>query len=185
MKCVKTIIVASLFLTSCSRSTSYEDALAMNKDDFKNAKTLEDATFMVELKSRNFLTIKILEIASDSAYSSVVVSFAKTILPEHNTLDEQINDLAKKKDISLPDESSAEHQLLLSELTSSSRQDFDYIFSRIISKINTENNSSFTSKATEAWDPDVRAFAARNLDLSRAHARLLSNMQGQLMQTTE
>jgi putative membrane protein len=185
MKFVMGLIAASLLLNGCNRSVSYEEALSENAEDFKDVNMLEDATFMVELKSRNMLTIKILTIASDSAYSSVVVGFAKTTLPEHKRLEEEIQDLAKKRDVSLPDELSPEHQILLSQLTSSRRQDFDNDFNRIISKINNDNNKLFTSKATQASDPDVRAFAARKLDLFRTHARLLSQMQSQLLNTSE
>ena len=185
MKLVTGIIVAGLLLNGCNRSVSYEEALSENADDFEDVNMLKDATFIVELKSRNMLAIKILTIASDSAYSAVVASFAKTTLPEYKKLEEEIQNLAKKEDVVLPDELSAEHQILLSQLTSSRRQDFDNNFSRIITKINTDNNSLFTSNATQASDPDVRAFAARKLDLFRAHAKLVSEMQSQLLNTTE
>lgn len=185
MKFVVGLAIACLLLSSCDRSVSYEEALARNKDEFKDARKIEDAGFVVELKSWNMLTIKILAIASDSAYSAVVVSFAKTIMPSHKKLDDEIVDFAKKKDITLPDEVSPEHQILLSQLTSSRRQDFDNTFSRIITRINEENNMLFTTNATQASDPDVRAFAARNLDLFRTHAQLLSTMQSQLLNTSE
>jgi putative membrane protein len=185
MKRVLGLVIVCLLLSSCNGSVSYEEALAQNRREFKDAKKLDDAGFVVELKSWNMLTIKILTIAADSAYSSVVVSFSKTTLPAHKKLDEEILDFAKKKDITLPDELSPEHQILLSQLTSSRRKDFDKTFSRIVTHINDENNSLFTSNATQASDPDVRAFAARNLGLFRAHAQLVSAMQSQLLNTSD
>lgn len=185
MKLVVGLVIACFLLSSCNGSVSYEEALAQNRREFKDARKLDDAGFVVELKSWNMLTIKILAIAADSAYSSVVVSFAKTTLPVHKKLDEQIFGFANKKDITLPDKLSPEHQILLAQLTSSRRKDFDMTFSRIVSHINEENNSLFTSNATRASDPDVRAFAARNLDLFRAHAKLISAMQSQLLNTSD
>ena len=146
---------------------------------------IEDATFLVESKSRSMLAIELLTLATASGYSSAVVSFAKQTLPEHQKLNEEIEDLSDEKNITLPDALSDGHQKLLSELTSVSRQDFDRTFSGIMSRINDENNSIFTTKATRASDPDIRAFAARKLDLLRAHSKLLSEMQSQLLDTSD
>lgn len=186
MKLLIGLAIACLLVNAgCSSSVSYEEALTKNKDRFEDPSALEDAKFLVESKSRNMFTIQVLKLASESGYSSVVVNFAKQTLPEHEKLDEEIVDLAKDIDVTLPDELSKEHQTLLSELTSVPKENFDNTFSRIIGSVNEENNSFFTTKATRASDPDVRAFAARKLDLLREHSQLLSTMQSQLLNTTD
>jgi putative membrane protein len=186
MKLLMNLLIAGLLLNmGCNTRVTYEEALNENQDRFEDARQLEDAKFLVESKSRNLLAIKVLSLASDSGYSSVVVRFAKQSLPEHQQLDEELEELSKKKEIELPDELSAQHQMLLSELTSSARSNFDNTFSKIIGNINDQNYAMFTGNATEASDEDIRAFAARKLDLLRNHSRLLSTMQEQLLNTSE
>lgn len=186
MKLLPTLILAiSLITISCNRSISYEDALTKNQNQFDNAEQLADARFLVESKSRNMLAVKILTLAADSAYSSVVVSFAKQSLPEHQKLEEEIQELSRKKDITLAEDLSPEHQIMLTELTSSSRKNFDNIFSKIITQVNEKNSSSFTVQATQASDPDIRAFAARKLDILRANSQSVESMQSQLLDTSE
>ena len=186
MKPLMLLMIAGLFITiGCNKSVSYEEAFTKNENQFDDRAKLEDAKFLVDVNSRNLLVIQLLTSASDSGYSSVVVNFAKENLAAHQQLDEEIGDLAKKKDISLADELSPEHQLMLNQLSAARRQDFDNVFSRIISRINEENNSLFTTKATQASDADVRAFAARKLDLLRAHSQSIAAMQSQLLDTSQ
>lgn len=182
---IRLLTICLIAMVGCDQRISYEEALSENKERFKEPGRLEDALFFVRTKSRSTLAGQVLTLTSDSGYSSVAVGFAKATLSEHQKLDEEIAVLAKKKKILLPDELSPEDQILLSQLTSSSRQEFDNTFNSIITRINEDNNSLFTAKATQASDPDIRAFAARKLDLLRVHSQQLSTMQNQLLNTTK
>lgn len=177
------ILVTAGLLTSCSGDVSYKEALEENREEIEDPKTLEDANFLVESKSLNILATKLSALASDSGYSSALVSFARSHSEEHKEMEEDLKDLANEKDITLPSEMSEEHKALFYQLSSATRQEFDRNFIEIIKKINEENKSLYTRNATGANDPDIRAFAARKLDPLKANLESISKIEEQLLQT--
>ena len=178
------IIAISFCVSACNNNVSYEEALNKNREHFEDAKEFADAEFLMKTKSANLLAIKALDLASDTAYSAAIMNFAKSNLEDLKKLDEEIAEVARKKDITLADELSPEHSTLLKQLSSAERTEFDASFIRIVGNINEANTATFTTKATDAYDPDIRAFAARKLDLLRAHSESVSSIRQELLNTS-
>lgn len=173
-----------MIAVSCNRNVSYDEAMAANRKSFDSEGELSDANFIVEIYSLNMLALRMSALAADTGYSSAVVSFAKKINAEHEQLQQDIKDIARKKKINLPDVLSSTHNEHAIHLSSSNRQYFDSEFVKLIRMVNDEYLSKFTNKATQASHPDVRAFAARKLDVLRSHAQSITAIEKQLLNTT-
>jgi hypothetical protein len=55
----------------------------------------------------------------------------------------------------------------------------------IIQTINDSYLTAFTNKATQGADPDIRAFAARKLDVLKNHAHHIKLLEQQLLHTSQ
>lgn len=172
-----------MIAVSCSQELSYTEALEKNRERFDDPQMVEDARFLVDAKSANMLEIRLTQMAADSGYASAVVDLARQNLNDHQELSEDLEDLARKKRVKLPTMMSNEHQSLVHKVASSDREDFDENFMDALQKVNKSLYEDFMDKATEANDADIRAFAARKLDVVRAHSDRIDNVQSKLLST--
>jgi putative membrane protein len=175
--------VCLTIISGCSSSLSYQQALNKNERKINGIDALQDAQFLVEAKSFNILEKSMSELAAEKGYSAELVKYAKRTLENHEDMEKQLNKLARKEKVILPAEMKAEHAQKLDDLKSSNRADFDTKFVEILEEINEDNTFLYEEKASAAHDADVRAFAARKLDVFRAHAKELDGVNDQLMQT--
>jgi putative membrane protein len=173
----------AMMATSCSSSLTYQQAMNKNENRFQNSRDLDDATFLVDAASYNALEKELNRVAIDKGYSSGVVDFARKNLKEHRELEKDLKKLAKKKKVRIPSGMKSEHRTVLEEVDETSRADFDSRFVDVLERVNEDNTDLFEDKASEAYDADIRAFAARKLDLFRSHAKEIEVVDDQLMHT--
>jgi putative membrane protein len=155
-------------LLSCANETSYQDALQGNDNRIEDAKRLDDARFLVEEKSLNILQHQLMDLASSSGYSAAVVNFGKAHVTFLNDMGKDIDRIAKDESFELPTEMSIDHQATFSQIEKSTRAQLDQLLISALKKINTNQKKTYILKASEASDPDVRAFAARKIGSIRS-----------------
>lgn len=176
-------VIGLLFMVQCSPNLGYQEAMNKNEANITDSKALEDAKFLVEAKSYNILAGRLAEIAIKNGYAASIVKMANETSGDHKNMTEDINSLAKSKKIKVPSSMNEDHRKILDEAEQTSREDFDKNYIRLLRRVNTDNTSIYMSKATEAHDADVRAFAARKLDMLRAHATKIDDVEKELLNT--
>jgi len=178
------VIVAMIFvMVGCSNSLTYQEAMNKNEHKINDAARLNDARFLVASRSFNLLEMKSAELATTAGYASAVVDLARKFLDDHRNMDEDLATLARKEKISLPSSMSDEHQSTYYQISKSDREDFDAAYIKTIQRINEENKEQYMRMATDAQDADIRAFAARKLDMINDHASKLEQVNQKLMNT--
>jgi predicted outer membrane protein len=177
------VLLSALFMAACSSSLSYNDALQRNVNRVEDTEKLDDARFLVDAASYNILATRMAEEAIKAGYSASLVTLAKQNLEQHEEMGKELKKLARKEDIVLPADMSDEHKRLLSELTSSDRREFDRTYIRILGQISDDDSQKFSRMATEAQSEEVRAFAARKLDLFESHKTQLETVDAELLRT--
>lgn len=177
------LIVMSALMAACSQSLTYNEALRKNQNKIEDPERLEDARFLVDAKSYNILETKLAEAAITSGYSASVVALGKQNHEEHLEMDKELDQLARKEKIILPAMMDDRHQALFFEVSKSDRKDFDKNFIRILKMVNEENSSKYMRMATDAKDEDVRAFAARKLDMFKSHQIAHETVDQELLKT--
>lgn len=168
---------------SCSTSLSYNEALQKNISRIDDSEKLDDARFLVDAASYNMLVMQMAEEAIKSGYSASVVSLAKENLEEHEEMGRELRKLARREDIVLPGQMNPSHDQLLAELRSADRREFDRTYIRILRDVSQEDRGKFSEMATAAESEDIRAFAARKLDLFESHQNDLQTVDAELLRT--
>lgn len=176
------LVVAFLFVT-CSSNLSYNEAMQKNVRNIEDTEKLEDARFLLEAASYNILATRMAEAAIESGYSASVVSMAKENLEEHEEMGDELRRLARKEDVALPAEMNSEHERILAELTSTDRREFDRTYIQLLREVSQQDSQKFATMATEANSEDVRAFAARKLDLFKSHQEHIQTVDSELLKT--
>lgn len=179
---IATMIIA--MMAACSSSLSYEQASKKNRKNIDNFDRLADSQFLVEAQSFSLLEKDINALAKEKGYSSEVVRFADSNLKLNQKKQKELTRLARKEKMKIPGELKAEHRRWVSDLTSVARADFDKKFIEILTNINKESTKLYEDKSTTAYDPDVRAFAARYLGEFRNHLNDLSKVDEHLLRTS-
>lgn len=136
---------------------------------------------MVKAKSLTQLQIGLLQLSQEKGYSSVTVNLGKDNVDLFRTLESDIKDIAEKEDIRLADKMDPSHLKLFEELSGADKPSFDQKFVFSLKNINQQEIKLFEDKATTAFDPDVRAFAARTLGQLRTHADNLDKVEKELI----
>jgi putative membrane protein len=176
-------LLAVCLLGACSQDLSYQEAMNKNQRKIEDPEKLVDAKFLVETKSDNLLQVKLTDLAAKSGYASSIVDLAKKQMDHLKDMTEDIDNLARKEKISVPDMMDDADQGKFYEVSKSDREDFDKAFVQTLKQINDDNIQRFLAMATEARDADVRAFAARHLDVFRTHSQSLEEVERTLLNT--
>lgn len=176
-------LVSVALMSSCSSSLSYNEAIQKNTSKVEDPERLDDARFLVDAASYNILATRMAEAAINSGYSASLVSLAKENLEEHEEMGNELKKLARKEDMFLPEEMHSDHERLLAELTSSDRREFDRTYIRILTEVSDQDSQKFSQMATDAESEEIRAFAARKLDLFKSHKDQLQTVDAELLRT--
>jgi putative membrane protein len=176
-------LLTALIVSSCSSSLSYNEAIQKNVSRIEDPERHDDAKFLVDAASYNMLATRMAEAAIKSGYSASLVSLARENFKQHEEMGKEIKKLARKEHIVLPAEMSDEHQRKLAELTSVDRREFDRTYVRLLGDISNDDSEKFSRMATEAKSDEIRAFAARELDIFESHKTQLETVDAELLKT--
>jgi putative membrane protein len=142
-----------------------------------------DSNFLVDAKSFSLLETKLAELATTTGYASKIVELARRDVDAHKDFAEDISKLASREKIVLPDNMGDQHQSMYYELVKADREEFDKLYLQMLDKVNEDMSQQFERMATGATDGDVRAFAARKLDMLRNQEKTINDVEDELLNT--
>jgi putative membrane protein len=177
------IFALTFMAASCSQNLTYHEAMSKNQRKINDPNKLVDANFLVDAKSFSILETKLAELASTTGYASKIVELARKDLDAHKKFTEDLSRVASREKVVLPDNMNDEHQSLYYELVKADREDFDKSYLQLLAKVNQNTSQEFAKMATDAKDEDVRAFAARKLDLLRNQEKSIDDVEDALLNT--
>jgi putative membrane protein len=183
--CKATVIAltAICLASSCSQNLTYHEAMSKNQRKIDDPNRLADANFLVDAKSFNILETKLAELATTTGYASKIVELARKDMDAHKNFSEDLDKLASREHVVLPDNMNDQHQNMYYELVKTDREDFDKSYLTLLARVNNDVTQQFQKMATDAADGDVRAFAAKKLDLLRNQEKLIDNVEDALLNT--
>lgn len=179
-----TIAIAAV-LSCCSNTTTYDEAIEKNRNNFEDPQQLGDAIFLVEMKSVNLLHLELLQIAAQSGYASELVNLGKEEIGSFKTIAQDLTEVARGEEVRLPTKMSGDHETRLAGIREAPRQDIDRAIITELRKLNEAALGQLTLMATEGSDPDVRAFAARKIGTLRVHLARVIDVEDGLLTTVK
>ncbi|WP_375434685.1 DUF4142 domain-containing protein [uncultured Hymenobacter sp.] len=170
-------LLALPLLTACSGGESNKDPVAEAK--FQNEKRIgneaitekqeRDAEFMVTAASSSMLDLELSQIAQRKATSPDVKYVAQTVAGEHGPMQTDLKTVADRKNIVLPTNLGQDQADRVGELSALNGPAFDRKYLDLLEDSHKRSIDEFNDMSDEAYDGDIRAFAAKYLPILKRH----------------
>ena len=155
-------------------------AAAQQGDNAKPAQTAEaksgkagsaDTMFITTAAQDGQAEVELGKLAQQNAQNAQVKTFAERMQADHGKANGELQGLAAKKGVTLP-KGLGPHEAMRTKLEKMKGAQFDQAYMRGMVDDHTKAVKEFESASTGATDPDVKAFAAKNLPTLREHLRM-------------
>ncbi len=156
--------------TSMSNSgTTMNDTANANNTTGTVAVDKSTSEFMTKVADVNMAEVKMGQMAQDKGTSQRVKDFGAMMVKDHTAAGDELKSLAARKNVTLPQTVSNDHQKKADDLNKKSGADFDkaYIDAMVDGHQSTVNDFEKASKNTK--DADVKAWVDKMLPALRMH----------------
>jgi putative membrane protein len=136
-----------------------------------------DQKFLMEAAVGGMMEVKAAQLAQEKAQSEEVKNFAKQLEQDHSKANEQLKQLAAKKNVQLPTEISGKHQEHLSKLQNTAEGNFDRTFVKMQTQHHQKDIKAFEKQTDRSMDSDVKEFASSTLPTLRQHLQTVQGLQ--------
>jgi len=135
----------------------------------------DDKDFIIKASQANMAEIEAGNIASEKASTDSVKTYARMMVSDHTTAQNELESIAKARNVTLPTSTDAEHKALAAKLTNmSSGTQFDKAYMESQLKDHRKAVALFQQEA-QSGTGDVKAYAAKYLPKLRMHLQMAQN----------
>ncbi|WP_400192601.1 DUF4142 domain-containing protein [Hymenobacter sp. B81] len=139
-----------------------------------------DAEFMVNAAGTGLLTLELSKLAQQKAAAAPLRTFALELQRSHTGLHAALRTLAQQKSLTLPDGLGREQQRAYQDLVGLTGARFDEQFLQLVATGHDEAADDFQDMAEDAYDGDIRAFAAKYAPILEQHHNQAEQLRDQL-----
>ncbi len=128
-----------------------------------------DAVFVKQAAEGGLAEVELGKVAAQKGSSDDVKKFGQRMVDDHSKANEQLQQVASSKKISLPTGLSAKDKATLSRLDKLSGAAFDRAYMNTMVRDHTKDVSEFRKEASRGSDPEVKKFAQDTLPTLESH----------------
>ena len=128
-----------------------------------------DQVFAMMAAKGGLTEVQLSKLAADNASSPEVRQVAQRLVQDHTKANQELLTIAKQKDISVPKELDDTHEDVVKLFSRLEGAQFDREFLRYQVMHHEKDVAAFNLQAKEGQDPDLKAFAAKQLPVLKEH----------------
>jgi putative membrane protein len=140
----------------------------------------EDARFVNKAAADGLAEIDIARIAQQRAASDAVRQYAARLAQDHSTANEELRAIVQRKGHAMPHDVDHAHAGLRDRLMNLGGQEFDRMYMNEMVRDHQQAVSEFERHARTGTDPDIKAFAAKNVPVLQEHLRAAQDITTRL-----
>lgn len=169
--------LALLCLAGCAQTQKAADTtVAAARAQVNPTLSTSDATFMTNAARGGVAEVEMGRLAERNGRSAAVKRFGRQMVTDHGSANQELQALARRKDITPPDSMGAEHQQVYDRLAGLRGSAFDRAYGQAMVQDHEEDLRAYQTQAREGTDPDVKAFAARTVPVLQEHQRMAQRL---------
>jgi putative membrane protein len=174
-KILSGIVFASIFfLASCEtkRNDSVENADSINKEKMKDSVLVmdkDDEEFMLKAANGGMMEVRAGKWAHERAMSEDVKMLGHHMMEDHQKANDQLKELAMKKNVTLPDSVDNDTKEKIKKLSEKKGKEFDKEYTSMMVSDHKDNIKLFEDASNNAKDPDLKNWAAATLPTLKMH----------------
>lgn len=146
--------------------------LAMAADTSVSA---AEKQFMLDSAQAGMTEVKLGNVAETQSSKSDIKEFAKLMVQDHTKANNALKEVAKKKNVALPESLDAAHQAIVDELSRKKGTNFDSDYVRTMVRDHKKVRDSLSANRNTA-DSDLRQWVADTLPTVRHHYKMASDL---------
>ena len=135
-----------------------------------------DATFVKKAADGGMAEVALAKLAQEKASNADVKSFAATLEKDHTAANDELKEVASKKNITLPASPSKNHQALHDKLAKLSGAEFDKAYVSAMLEDHQKDVREFARVSSASGDADVKAFATKTLPTLKDHLKQVQDL---------
>jgi putative membrane protein len=132
-----------------------------------------DRTFVHKAAIAGLFEVEAAKVAKDKATSPDLKAFAERMVTDHTQANDELDQIAKKKNLDLPTELDAEHQRKLDALSKLSGHAFDKAYKEQQSKGHDQVLALMRNEAKNGKDDDLKSFAQKYESVIAEHDQMV------------
>jgi putative membrane protein len=136
----------------------------------------EDMQFMKDAAQSGMAEVKMGELASSNAESQPVKDLAQKLVADHGKVNEELKQLATRKNVMLPDAVTEQQKTMLQHLSSLKGTEFDSAFKQHAVENHQKSVDKFKTTSEKTKDMHLKTFAARTLPILKLHLALAKQL---------
>lgn len=140
----------------------------------------KDAQFMEKAAMGGVAEVRLGQIALQNAANEEVKRFAHDLVNDHTVADQQLRNIAEKKNVDLPAQPGEEHRRTAERLAALKGPEFDRQYLSEMVKDHQETIDRYREQTVQGQDAEVRAFADRNLPVLQQHLDRAKALHGKM-----
>ena len=138
----------------------------------------QDHKFVMEAAMGGLMEVELGRVAAQKGASDAVKQFGQRMVDDHSTVNTELMTLATSKGMTLPTELDAKHRAQVTKLSAMSGAEFDRAYGKMMLSDHNKDVKEFEKQSMKATDPDLKAFAAKNLPTLREHLQMAKTLPG-------
>ena len=135
-----------------------------------------DAAFVKKAADGGMAEVALAKLAQEKASSSDVKSYAAKLEKDHTQANDELKEVAGKKNITLPTAPSAKHQAMHDKLAKLSGAEFDKAYVAAMLEDHQKDVREFARVSSGSGDADVKAFATKTLPTLKDHLQQVQDL---------
>ena len=157
---------------------SAEDSLMMDVRIKAGSLNKKDIKFLVEASSSSRMEIELGQMAQQKGMSQDVKNFGAMMVRDHTLASQELKTIVSNKGASLPDTLLPKHRALMDRLNGLEGAAFDKAYMSVMRDAHENDVDEFEDETKDAIDPDVKAFATKQLPILKGHHNHAKDSKG-------
>lgn len=175
--------------TGCNSKDSVDNAKDVNEAKVESAsattdlgsaekKGMEyDAEFMAKAASGGLLEVKMGQEVIKRAVTPQAKEFAQKMVSDHQKSNAELKALAAQKNITVPATMADEQNNVYKDVLEKKGVKMDQEYMKEMIKDHQEDVKEYTEASTKAADPEIKAFATKNVPVLQMHLAMVTKME--------
>jgi putative membrane protein len=152
-----------------STTTKTDSSTIMNAKTDSSSSTMSDTAFANKAAVGGMAEVALGKMAAAKGDSKSVKDFGNMMVVDHGKANAELMNIAKKKNMILPEGLDAEHQAKSDNLSKLNGKDFDKAYVAAMVEGHQKTLALMQAEAANGSDPDLKAFAAKTAPTVKMH----------------
>lgn len=165
--------------SSAAGSTAGGESKSASKSSDTSGKVAKsDQEMMQKIAQTNIAEIETAKLAQEKSKNEEVRSFAKKMMDDHTTAQDELEKLAQSKGVTLPNKPDAKHQAAMKKMTTLSEKEFDKQYmSQAGEKDHREAQKLLDRVSKQAKDEELKQYATKTIAAVEEHGKMAKEMK--------